>query len=308
MSTAVPCAIAQAYPSRPVRIVVGFPPGGPADIHARLAAQWLSERLGQPFIVENKPGAGGNLGAEAALHAPADGYTLLLVGTSQTINATLYDRLNFNIARDLAPIAGLISNGLIMAVNPTVPTWTLAEFIRYARLNPGKINMGSGGVGTPSHVTGELFKSMVGVEMLHVPYRGEAPSIADLIGGQINVMFATMDTSLEHVRSGRLRALAVTSGTGSDALPGVGPVCDVVAGFEANAWVGLGAPKATPLDVIEILNREINAGLASPGIKARYADLNATALSGSPADFGALIASETTKWSKVIRSAGIRLE
>jgi tripartite-type tricarboxylate transporter receptor subunit TctC len=308
LSIAGPEARAGSYPSRPVRIIVGFPPGGPADIHARLAAKWLTERLGQPFIVENKPGAGGNLGTEAVVHAPADGYTLLLVGTSQTINATLYDALSFNLTRDLAPVAGLIRNGLIMLVNPAVPARTVSEFIEHVQLNPGKINMGSGGIGTPSHVTGELFKSMTKVDMLHVPYRGEAPAIAALIGGQIQAMFSTMDTSIEHVRSGRLRALAVTSAIRSDALPGIETVGDVVSDFEATAWVGLAAPKGTPREIIEMLNREINAGLSSPDIKARYADLNATALTGSPEDFGTLIAGEIAKWSRVIRSAGIRLE
>jgi tripartite-type tricarboxylate transporter receptor subunit TctC len=310
-ATALPAvsriARAQAYPTRPVRIVVGFPPGG-ADITARLIGQWLSERLGQQFIIENRPGAGTNIATEAVARAPSDGYTLLLCFTANAINATLYDRLNFNFIRDIAPVAGLVRVPNVMAVNPSVPAGTVPEFIAYAKANPGKINMASTGNGTSTHLTGELFKAMTGVDMIHVPYRGGAPALTDLLAGQVQVMFDSLNNSVEHIRAGRLRALAVTTSTRSEALPNIPTIGDFVPGFEASSWIGVGAPSGTPPELVGKLNREINAGLASPGIKARLADLGGTPLVGSPADFGKLIAEETEKWAKVIRAANIKPE
>jgi tripartite-type tricarboxylate transporter receptor subunit TctC len=301
-------ARAQAYPSRPVRIVVGFPAGGPNDFHARLIGQWLSEELGQQFIVENRLGAGGNIGTEAVVRAPPDGYSLLLASSPDAINATLYDRLPFNFLRDIAPVAGIIRNRLVVAVNPSFPAKTIPELIDYAKANPGKIDMASGGNGTPMHVAGELFKMMTGVSMVHVPYRGEAAALTDLISGQVQVMFATVTASLAYIRSGKLRALAVTTATRSEALPNVPSVSDFVPSYEVTTWAGIGAPRGTPPEVIEKLNREINAGLENPGIKARYADLGATPFAGSPADFGKFIAEDTKKWAKVIKFANIRAE
>jgi tripartite-type tricarboxylate transporter receptor subunit TctC len=299
-------ARAQAYPTRPVRIIVGFPAGGPNDFHARLMGQWLSEQLGQQFVVENRPGAGGNTGTEAVAHAPPDGYTLLLASSSDAINATLYDRLPFNFLRDIAPVAGIIRNRLVVEVNPSFPAKTIPELIAYAKANPGKIDMASGGNGSAMHVAGELFKMMTGVSMVHVPYRGEAPALTDLISGQVQVMFGTVTASLAYIRAGKLRALAVTTTTRSEALPEVPPVGDFVPGYEVSTWVGIGAPRGTPPEVIERLNREINAGLQSPSIMARYADLGATAFAGSPADFGKFMAEDTEKWAKVIKFAGIK--
>jgi len=299
-------ARAQAYPSRPVRIIVGFPAGGPNDFHARLMGQWLSEQLGQQFIVENRPGAGGNTGTEAVVRAAPDGYTLLLASSSDAINATLYDRLPFNFLRDIAPVAGIIRNRLVVEVNPSFPAKTIPELIAYAKANPGKIDMASGGNGSAMHVAGELFKMMTGVSMVHVPYRGEAPALTDLISGQVQVMFGTVTASLAYIRAGKLRALAVTTTTRSEALPEVPPVGDFVPGYEVSTWVGIGAPRGTPPEVIERLNREINAGLQSPSIMARYADLGATAFAGSPADFGKFMAEDTEKWAKVIKFAGIK--
>jgi tripartite-type tricarboxylate transporter receptor subunit TctC len=301
-------AWAQAYPTRPVRIIVGAAPSGSFDIMARLIGQRLSEQLGQPFVIDNRPGAVGNIATEAVVRSPADGYTLLLVGAPHAINATLYDKLNFNFIRDIAPVAGIDREPLVMAVNPSVPARTVPEFIAYAKANPGKISMASAGNGTPSHVSGELFKMMAGVNMVHVPYRGGGPALPDLLAGQVQVMFPSMSSSIEYVRTGKLRALAVTTATRSDALPQVSTVSDFVPGFEATLWTGIGAPKNTPADIVDKLNREINAGLADPTIKARLADLGGTPLVGSPADFGKLIADETEKWAKVIRAVNIKAE
>jgi tripartite-type tricarboxylate transporter receptor subunit TctC len=301
-------AWAQAYPTRPVRIIVGAAPSGSFDIMARVIGQRLSEQLGQPFVIDNRPGAVGNIATEAVVRSPADGYTLLLVGAPHAINATLYDKLNFNFIRDIAPVAGIDREPLVMAVNPSVPARTVPEFIAYAKANPGKISMASAGNGTPSHVSGELFKMMAGVNMVHVPYRGGGPALPDLLAGQVQVMFPSMSSSIEYVRTGKLRALAVTTATRSDALPQVSTVSDFVPGFEATLWTGIGAPKNTPADIVDKLNREINAGLADPTIKARLADLGGTPLVGSPADFGKLIADETEKWAKVVKFAGIKAD
>jgi tripartite-type tricarboxylate transporter receptor subunit TctC len=301
-------ALAQAYSARPVRIIVGFPPGGPNDFHARLMGQWLSERLGQPFLVENRPGAGGNTGTEAVVRAAPDGYTLLLASSPDAINAVLYDKLTFNFLRDIAPIAGIIRNRLVVEVNPSFPANAIPEFIAHARANPGKINMASAGNGTPQHVAGELFKMITGVSMVHVPYRGEAAALTDLISGQMQVLFGTVTASLPYLRTGKLRALAVTSATRSEALPDVPTVGDFVPGYEVSTWAGIGAPRGTPREVIERLNREINAGLESPSIKARYADIGATAFAGSPADFGKFMAEDTEKWANVVKFAGLKAE
>jgi len=299
-------ATAQTYPSRPVRIVVGFPPGGPTDTAARLIGQSLSERLGQQFVIENRPGAGSNIGTEAVVRAPPDGHTLLLAASANAINATLYDKLNFNFIRDIAPVAAINREPLIMLVNPSFPAKTVPEFIAYARANPGKINMASAGNGTPAHVSGELFKMMTGVDMVHVPYRGAGPALTDLLGGQVQAMFPGMSSSIEHVRAGKLRALAVTTASGSDALPDIPTVSDFIPGYEASTWSGIGAPKGTPAEIIDKLNKEINAGLVDPKVKARLANMGSTALPGSPADFGKLIAEETEKWAKVVKFSGAK--
>jgi tripartite-type tricarboxylate transporter receptor subunit TctC len=301
-------ARAQAYPSRPVRIIVGFAPAGGSDIMARLIGQWLSERLGQPFVIENRSGGGGNIAAEAVVRAPADGYTLLMVGAPNAINATLYDKLNFNLIRDIAPVAGVLRGPYVLVVNPSVPTKSVPEFIAYAKANPGKINMASGGIGTPSHVAGELFKMMASVDLVHVPYRGGGPALTDLLGGQVQVTFFTTVASIEYIRAGRLRALAVTAATRSDELPDIPTVAEFVPGYEASVWYGIGAPRNTPVEVIDKLNNEINAALADPKIKARLADLGGTVLPGSPADFGKLIADETEKWGNVIRALNIKAD
>jgi tripartite-type tricarboxylate transporter receptor subunit TctC len=301
-------ASAQTYPTKPVRIVVGFAPAGIADILARLMGQWLSERLGQPFIIENRPGAGGNIGTEAAIRAPPDGYTLLLVGAWDAINATLYSKLNFNFIHDVAPVAGIIRVPQVMEVNPSIPAHTVPEFIAFAKANPSKLNMGSAGNGTPSHVSGELFKMMTGVTMRHVPYRSGGAALTDLLGGQVQVMFDNTASSIEHIRAGRVRALAVTTATRAEVLPDLPTVGDFVLGYEASGFGGVGAPKNSPLEIIEKLNREINAGLADGKLRARLADLGGTALPGSPADFGELIANDTQKWGKVIKAAGIKTE
>jgi tripartite-type tricarboxylate transporter receptor subunit TctC len=298
----------ESYPSRPVRIIVGFPPGGTADIVARLMGQRLSERLGQPFVIENRPGAGGNIGTEAVVRAPADGYTLLLAATLNTINATLYDKLNYNFIRDIAPVACIIRTPLIMVVNPAVPAKILPEFIAYAKDNPAKVTMASAGTGTLSHIAGELFKMMTGIDMLHVPYRGGAPALTDLTGGQVQVYFSPLPESISTIKGGKVRALAVTTAGRSEALPDVPTVGDFVAGYEATVWFGIGAPKATSAEIVDKLNKEINAGLADPKIKARLADLGGTPLVGSPADFGRLIADETEKWGNVIRALNIKAE
>jgi tripartite-type tricarboxylate transporter receptor subunit TctC len=309
-ATALPAvshfAWAQAYPTRPVRIIVGFPAGGGTDILTRLIGQWLLERLGQPFIIENRPGAASNIATEAVVRAPADGYTLLMVDGASATNATLYNDLNFNFIRDIAPVASTSRLPMIMAVNPSFPAKTVPEFIAYAKANAGKINMASPGNGTPSHVAGELFKMMAGVNMVHVPYRGGAPALNDLLGGQVQVMFSA--GSIEYIRTGKLRALAVTTMTRLESLPDTPTVGDFVSGYEASGFNGMVAPRGTPPELIDKLNREINAWLTSPGIKARYADLGHTVLMGSPADFGKLIADETEKWGKVIRAANIKPE
>jgi len=301
-------AWAQAYPARPVRIVVPFTPGGASDITARLMGQWLSERLGQQFVIDNRPGGGTNIGTEAVVRAPADGYTLLMVGGYNAINATLYDKLNHNFIRDIAPVAGIIVVPNVMVVNPSVPAATVPEFIAYAKSKPGKTTMASAGTGTPSHVTGELFKMMAGVNLVHVPYRGGGPALTDLLSGQVQVMFATMPSSIEYIRAGKLRALAVATATRSEALPDVPTVGEFVPGYEASSWSGLGAPRATPAEIVDKLNKEVNAALDDPKMKARLADLGGVALPGSPADFGKLIADETEKWAKVIKFAGIKSE
>ena len=301
-------AWAQTYPSRPVRIVVGFPAGGGVDIVARLMGQWLSERLGQPFVIETRPGANSNIGTEAVVRAAADGYTLLLVHSSNAMNATLYEKLNFNFIRDIAPVASIMVVPNVMVVHPSVPAKTVPEFIAYAKANPGKINLASGGIGGPSHVAGELFKMMTGTDMLLVSYRGMAPAVTDLLGGQVQVMFNSLPASIEYIKAGTLRALAVASATRSETLPDIPTVGEFVPGYEAPTWYGLGAPKNTPTEIVEKLNQEINAGLADPKLRARLADLGGTVLAGSPADFSKLIADETEKWAKVIKSAGIKPE
>jgi tripartite-type tricarboxylate transporter receptor subunit TctC len=301
-------ARAQAYPSRPVRVIVPFAPGGGSDIYARLIGQWLSERLGQQFIVESRPGAGSNIGTEAVVRAPPDGYTLLLANSANAITATLYDQLNFNFIRDIAPVAGIEREPQVMEVNPSVPAKTVAEFITYAKANPGKINMASGGTGALSQISGELFKMMTGVSMTHVPYRGAGPATTDLLGGQVQVMFNGLPSSIEHVKAGKLRALAVTTLTRSEALPDIPTVDDFVPGYESINWYGVGVPKNTPAEIVDRLNKEINAALADPKIKARLADLGAIGIPGSPAEFGKLIAAETEKWGKVIRAANIKPE
>jgi tripartite-type tricarboxylate transporter receptor subunit TctC len=301
-------AHAQSYPNRPIRLVVGFAPGGGNDITARLMGQWLSERLGQPFVVENRPGAGTNVATEAVVNAAPDGYTILFVAPSAAINATLYEKLNFNFIRDFAPIAGIMRIPNVMVVNPSVPARTVPEFIAYAKANPGKINVASPGVGTSVHLSAELFKMMTGVDMVHVAYKGSAPSLTDLLGGQVQVSFATMPASIEFIRTGKLRALAVTTATRSPALPEVPTVGEFVPGYEVSTWYGLCARMGTPAEVIDKINKEINAGLADPTMKARLADLGGVTIAGSPGDFGKLVADETEKWAKVIRAANIKPE
>jgi tripartite-type tricarboxylate transporter receptor subunit TctC len=299
---------AQGYPTRPVRLIVGFSPGGPTDILARLMGQFLSEKLGQQFVIENRPGASGNIATEAVVRAPPDGYTLLMVSSSNTINATLYDKLNYNFISDIAPVSSIIRVPLAMEVNLSVPANTVAEFITYSKANPGKINMASAGNGSTSHVAGELFKMMAGVDMVHVPYRGGEPALTDLLGGQMQVYFPPMIASIDFIRAGKLRALAVTTATRSEALPDIPTVAEFVPGYEASAWYGVGAPKSTPAEIINKLNNEINAALADPKMKARLADLGGLPMPMTPADFGKLIAEETEKWGKVIRATGIKAD
>jgi tripartite-type tricarboxylate transporter receptor subunit TctC len=299
-------ARAQAYPSRPVRIIVGFPAGGGTDIVARLIGQWLSERLGQQFIIENRPGAGSNIATEAVVRASPDGYTLLMAVSANAVNATLYAKLNFNFIRDIAPVAGIMVVPNVMMVHPSIPAKTIPELIAYAKANPGKINIASGTIGGPGHVSGELFKMMTGTDMPLVSYRGGGPALVDLLAGQVQVMFATMPPSIEYIRAGKLRALAVTTATRSDALPDIPTVAEFVPGYEASTWYGVGAPKATPAEVVDKLNKEVNAALADPKNKARLADLGGDVLALSPADFGRLIADETEKWGKVFRAANIK--
>lgn len=301
-------AWAQAWPARPVRVIVPVAPGGANDVTARLIGQWLSEHLGQQFVIENRPGAGTNLGTEAAIRSAPDGYTLLIAGSNAAINATLFQNLNFNFIRDTAPIGSIVRVPQLMQVTPSLPVKSVPEFIAYAKANPGKIAMGSGGNGSPAHVVGEYFKLMTGTDLTHVPYRGAAPAVTDLIGGQIQVAFTELATSLGHVKSGSLRALAVTTAARTEALPDVPTLSEFIPGFEASQWVGLVAPKDTPPAIIEKLNREINAGLADPKLKARFADIGGMVLPGSPDDFGKLIRDDTEKWGKVIRSAKIKVE
>jgi len=301
-------ARAQAYPTRPVRIIVPFAPAGSSDIVARLIGQWLSERLGQQFVIDNRPGGGGNIGTEAVVRAPADGYTLLLVGSFNATNAALYDKLNFNLIRDIAPIAGVFRGALVMLVHPSVPARSVPEFIAYAKANPGKISMASAGIGSTSHLAGELFKAMAGVNLVHVPYRGGGPAVNDLLGGQVQVYFASTPASIEYIKAGRLRALSLTTATRSDALPDIPTVGEFVPGYEATAWYGIGAPRATPAEIVDKLNKEINAALADPRMKARIVDLGGDVLALSPADFGKLIADETEKWGNVIRALNIRAD
>jgi tripartite-type tricarboxylate transporter receptor subunit TctC len=302
----LPVAKAQAYPSRPVRWVVGFAPAGGNDIVARLMGQWLSERTGQQFIVENRPGAATNIATEIVVNAPADGYTLLLVGVSATINTTLYDNLSFNFMRDIAPAAGIMSIPLFVVTNPSLPVGTLPEFIAYAKANPGKVNLASAGIGSGGHLAGELFNMMAGVNLVHVPYRGNGPALAALLGGEVEVLFATPPSSIEYIRNGKLRGLATTGATRSEALPSLPTVADFVAGYEVGAWYGVGGPKGMPVEVIDKINREIGAGLADPRMKARFADLGGEPMPMTPAEFAKLIADETEKWAKVIRRANLK--
>jgi tripartite-type tricarboxylate transporter receptor subunit TctC len=300
-------ARAQTYPTRPVRWIVGFPPGGATDITARLMGQWLTERLGQPIVIENRPGANGNIGTEAVVRSPADGYTLLLVAANNVISTTLYDKLNFNFIRDIAPVASIARTPNVLEVNLSVPAKTVPEFIAYAEANPGRISFASSGVGSTIHLSGELFKMMTGIDMLHVPYRGSGPALTDLLAGQVQTMFADTSSSVGYIKAGKLRALAVTTATRVEALPDVPTVSDFVPGYEASGWVGVGVPRNTPIEIVAKLNQEINAALADPKIKARFTELGGTVLAGSPADFGKLIAAETEKWGKVIRTANIKL-
>jgi tripartite-type tricarboxylate transporter receptor subunit TctC len=302
-------ARAQAYPTRPVRLVVPIAPGGAADITARLIGQWLSERLGQQFVIDNRPGGGGNVGTEAVVRAPADGYTLLLCSVVNATNAAFYgNKLNFEFIRDIAPVAGVLRGPYVMVVNPSVPAKSVPGFIAYAKANPRKLNMASAGTGTGSHIAGELFKMMAGVDMVHVPYRGGGPALTDLLGGQMQVYFPTTVASIEYIRAGRLRALAVTTAKRSEALPDIPTVAEFVLDYEASNWFGFCAPNATAAEIIDTLNKEINAALADPNIKARLADLGGTVLAGSPADFGKLISEETEKWGKVVKFSGARAD
>jgi len=301
-------ALAEDYPTRPVRIVAGFAAGGGVDITARLIGQWLSERLGQSFVIENRPGAGGNIGTEAVVKAAPDGTTLLLATVPNAVNATLYEKLNFNFIRDIAAVAGIIRVPMVMLLNPSVPANTVAEFISYAKANPDKVNMASAGNGSAPHLAGELFKMMAGVNLVHVPYRGQGPALSDLLGGQVQVLFAATPGTTDYITTGKLRALAVTTAARADVLPDLPTIGTFVPGYEASQWYGIGAPKATPADIIEKLNKEINAGIADPGMKARFAAIGGEPLPGSPAVFARLIAEETEKWAEVIRSAGIKPE
>jgi tripartite-type tricarboxylate transporter receptor subunit TctC len=301
-------ARAETYPTRPVHLIVAFAAGGTNDIVARLLGQALSQRLGQPLVIENRPGAGSNIGTELVVRAPPDGYTLLMAGTPNAINATLYDKLPFDFIRDIAPVASVLVMPDVMEVNPSLPVRTVPEFIAYARANPGKIAMGSAGTGGATHLAGELFKAMTGINMVHVPYRGDAPALIDLMGGQVQVMFDLMPASIEYIKTGKLRALGVTTAVRSEALPDLPTVGEFVPGYEASAWLGVGAPAKTPIEIIDRLNREINAVLSDPKFKARLAELGASVLPGSPAEFSKLIADETGKWGKVIRAANIKPE
>ena len=300
-------ARAQAYPSRQIRLIIGYPPGGSADITARLMAQWLTDRLGQSVIVESRPGGGTNIATDAVINAPPDGYTLLLVAPANAINATLYEKLNHVFLRDIVPIAGLIRFPNVVVVNPSVPVKSIPELIEYAKANPGKLNMASSGNGSTIHMSGELFKMMTGVSMVHVPYRGGALALTDMIGGQVQVMFDNIPTAMEFVRSGKLRGLAVTGAARSETLPDLPTVADFLPGYEATSWYGLGAPKGTPPEIINKLNREVNASLADPKAKSRFGELGATLIPGSPAEFGKLLAEETEKWGKVVKFSGAKV-
>jgi tripartite-type tricarboxylate transporter receptor subunit TctC len=301
-------AWAQAYPSRPVRLIVPFGSAGATDITARIIGQWLSERLGQQFVIENRPGAGGNIGTEAVVRSPADGYTLGLFGAPNAINMTLYEKLNFNFVRDIAPIAGVIGFPNLMVVNQSLPTRTGPEFIAYAKANPGKINFASPGAGSTPHVNGELFKAMTSINIVHVPYRSVAAAVTDLLSGQVHVMFGTSASTIEYVRSGQVRALAVTTAMRLDVLPDLPTIAEFVPGYEASAWYGVGAPTGTAADIVQRLNREVNAGLADSKVKARFADLGGIAMPGSPSDFGRLIIEETEKWAKVVKLSGAKAD
>jgi tripartite-type tricarboxylate transporter receptor subunit TctC len=299
---------AQDYPTKPVKWVVAYPPGGTTDLLARLIGQYLSEHLGQQFVIDNRPGAGNNIGTEVVANAPPDGYTLLLVNPANGINATLYKRLPFNFLRDIAPVAGITRVPNVMEVNPNFPAKTAVEFIAYGKANPGKINMASSGNGTSVHLSGELFMAMTGIRMTHVPYRGSAPALTDLLAGTVDVMFDNMPSSIEFIRSGKLRALAVTTERRNEALPDVPVVADTVPGYEASAWFGIGAPKGTPAAIVEKINKTVNQALADPKMKARLAELGGVPMGGTPADFGAVMASETGKWQKAVRFSGASIE
>lgn len=311
-ATALPAlpnlAQAQSYPARPIRIVIGFAPGGPAAAVARLLSHRLTERLGQSFVIENRPGAGTNIATEFVVRAPADGYTLLLTVPANAINATLYDKLSFDFLRDMAPVAGILREPLVLEVNPSVPVKTVSELIAYANANPRKLSMASGGIGAASHVSGELFKMMANIDLVHVPYRGSAPALVDMIGGQVQVMFDPLSSSIEYLRSGKLRPLAVTTALRSDALPDVPTVSETLQGYEASNWFGICAPRNAPKAIVDQLNGAINASLAEPGTRKQLADQGGTILSGSPADFGSLLAGETEKWARVVKFAGLKPE
>jgi tripartite-type tricarboxylate transporter receptor subunit TctC len=308
LTTAARLAAAQAYPTRPVRWIVAVAPGGGNDVFARLMGQWLSERLGQPFIVENRPGAGNNIGTEAVVKAPPDGYTLLLASSNNASNAALYDNLNFDFTRDIAPVAGIARTTLVIVVNPSVPAKTVPEFVAYAKANPGKINMASAGTGGIGHLAGELFKMAAGVNFVHVPYRGNGPALTGLLGGEVDVLFPSLASSIAYIRTGKLRGLAVTSATRSAAMPALPSAGEFIPGYEISTWYGVGAPKGTPAEIIDKLNREINTGLADPKLKARFADLGDVPMPMTPAEFGKLIADETEKLGKVVKFAGIKVE
>src|SRR5215475_9458346 len=303
-----PFAEAQTYPTRPVHIIAGFAAGGGVDITARLIGQWLSERLGQSFVIENRPGADGNLGTEAVVNAPPDGYTLLLATVPNAVNATLYQKLNFNFIRDIAPVAGIIRVPMVVLVHPSVPARTVPEFITYAKANPGKINMASAGTGSAPHMAGELFNAMAGVNMVHVPYRGQGPALADLIGGQVQILFAAAPGTVDFIRSGKLRALGVTSPTQAELLKELPTVASALPGYEASQWYGLAAPAKTPAEIVERLNKETNAAFGDAAMKARFAAISGEPIEGTPAQFGKLIADETEKWAKVVKLAGLKVE
>jgi tripartite-type tricarboxylate transporter receptor subunit TctC len=301
-------AAALDYPTRPVRIIAGFAAGGGVDATARLIGQWLTDRLGQSFVIENRPGAGGNIGTEAVVNAAPDGYTLLLATVPNAVNASLYEKLNFNFIRDIVPIAGIIRVPMVILLNPSVPAATVAEFISYAKANPDKVNMASAGNGSAPHMAGELFKMMAGVNLVHVPYRGQGPALTDLLGGQVQALFAATPGTTEYITTGKLRALAVTSASRAEMLPELKTVGDFVPGYEASQWYGIGAPRNTPVEIVDKLNKEINAAIADPGMKARFAAIGGEPLPGSPAEFGKLISEETEKWGRVVRAAGIKPE